>query len=281
MSLTHIRKQLLDTLDYLPLHSKTLSRVSQHINSSSIGSEKLQNITHLLSEYLNDLKIGRKGRSKKCLQKLIWFTYLRWDNNYYEDSNWFARLPEHLKILVDGKVDSKSGHTKLFTYWPIKPKFSKSSIDTRTNPERSKSNIDKLISKNNGQGDFLFESSDKHVYDKHFGTIRKQLAFLRQHQLCKDDTITVLLPFEVIPGRGEHIKNLVRKRHFKKKLSMIRQLLLRTYPVLNNNNLENLTEIKDILNSADSKMRKLYVVGCQDLYIMKNDESFEKPITYW
>lgn len=318
MSLIRIQKQLIDTLNYIPLHTLTLDRLSRHINTSTVGSKKLHDITSLFDEYLKNLQVYKKSKGKKNLQKLIWFTYFHWDNNYYEDPNWFNRLSPHLQILVDEKIDlttGQKGQIRLFNYWPIKPQFPIPNVDKRygrmskkngsiLSPKTEKLSDQKGATNNfeslsDNQTDFLMHDipvnnrpamnelsiddskTRLEEYQRHFNTIQKQLTFLKINQMCKDSDMIVRLPFELVPERKEHVKKLVKRRYFKKKLSTIRHLFLREYPFLNKDNFDNLDEITNILNNSDSKMRKLYYTSCQDLYIMKDHGIFEKPIKWW
>lgn len=135
IQIKNIGKQLINYLNYLPVHKLTKCRLEKIIirNSAYLNLDKVNiiyTIAKLCKAHEESCRSKDKRRQHKALQSVIWNTYFHWDNHYIPptksdlsaSSKHMKKLyeyPPYLRPLLRTSGTTLHTYNELLNNWPL------------------------------------------------------------------------------------------------------------------------------------------------------------------
>lgn len=263
-------KPLLESLDKVPLHQKTLSLLENRLKSGPSKSMVIP-LAQMVSGFENTRS---QPEQLKKLESIIHHAHFVWSSpmslhlrmfqSYYSDLLMHWPYEQHRSLLSMERPKSMS----LRYNWENNHKGVISKMQYKRNKWVEDNSTGKKLT--NMQRDLLFHSIFAHYY------------FLKTNsRLCKNGR-NLPVPIVEIPMRplGNDIAASRIKNIFKTKVAYIYRILAKENPVLTT---ESETLLQEIINEASNrKQRRLYQATCRRAYVIEYrdedlDERFPLP----
>lgn len=288
---------LLESLNNLPLHAKTLDVLNDKVTSTNMESslnDIIFPMSDMVYEYERALNRGPKTEQYKPLEALIYHAHFIWENplpthlksflKHYEELLMFWPYEHHRSLLsMDNPKKSSiryrwnDNHKNVLTMM----QFKKNPWLTYHNENNVEADITKALGletgknkKQNTTSKTACNGSLTHSErDLIFHSIFNHYYFLKVNpRLCQNGK-KLPIPVVEIPMRplGEDIAAVRIKNLFKRKVANTWRILATENPALSKQNEQLLSEI--ISESKSRKLSRLYQRACKRAYLIEEDNS--------